>query len=174
VNTLERGYGRLLEVFAAAACALILAMTLMICADVLLRNVRVFPIAGLEWANEISEAMLYLITLLTAPWLLRRGQHIRVDIVLRAVPPRAGWLMEWAVDLLGLACCAMIAWYSARAAFASFKAGSVSIKTLVTPEWWLLIALPIAFTALSIEMLFRMRRLYLAERAPRDDAVSTG
>jgi TRAP-type transport system small permease protein len=174
VAAFERGYGRLLEVFAAAACALILGMTLMICADVLLRNVRIFPIAGLEWANEISEAMLYLITLLTAPWLLRRGQHIRVDIVLRAVPPRAGWLMEWTVDLLGLACCAMIAWYSARAAFASFMAGSVSIKTLVTPEWWLLIALPIAFTALSIEMLFRMRRLYLAERAPRDDAVSTG
>jgi len=174
VAAFERGYGRLLEVFAAAACALILGMTLMICADVLLRNVRVFPIVGLEWANEISEAMLYLITLLTAPWLLRRGQHIRVDIILRAVPPRAGWLMEWAVDLLGLACCAMIAWYSARAAFASFKAGSVSIKTLVTPEWWLLIALPIAFTALSIEMLLRMRRLYLAERAPRDDAVSTG
>jgi len=174
VQAFERGYGWLLEVFAAVACALILGMTLMICADVLLRNVRVLPIAGLEWANEISEAMLFLITLLTAPWLLRRGQHIRVDIILRAVPPRAGWLMEWAVDLLGLACCAMIAWYSARAAFASFKAGSVSIKTLVTPEWWLLIALPIAFTALTIEMLFRMRRLYLAERAPRDDAVSTG
>jgi TRAP-type transport system small permease protein len=174
VQAFERGYGRLLEVFAAAACALIFAMTLMICADVLLRNMRVFPIAGLEWANEISEAMLYLITLLTAPWLLRRGQHIRVDIVLRAVPPRVGWLFEWAVDLLGLACCAMIAWYSARAALASFTAGSLSIKTLVTPEWWLLIALPVAFIALSIEMLFRMRRLWLAERAPRDDAVSTG
>ena len=174
MQAFERSYGRLLEVFAALACALILGMTLMICADVLLRNVRVFPIAGLEWANEISEAMLLLITLLTAPWLLRRGQHIRVDILLRAVPPRAGWLMEWAVDVLGLACCALIAWYSARAAFASFKAGSVSIKTLVTPEWWLLIALPIAFTALTIEMLLRMRRLYLAERAPRDDAVSTG
>ena len=174
MQAFERAYGRLLEVFAAAACALILGMTLMICADVLLRNVRVFPIVGLEWANEISEAMLYLITLLTAPWLLRRGQHIRVDIVLRAVPPRAGWLMEWTVDLLGLACCAMIAWYSARAALASFTAGSLSIKTLVTPEWWLLSALPIAFVALTIEMLFRMRRLWLAERAPRDDAVSTG
>jgi len=174
VSGFEKAYGRLLEVFAAAACALILAMTLMICADVLLRNVRVFPIAGLEWANEISEAMLFLVTLLTAPWLLRRGQHIRVDIVLRAVPPRAGWLFEWAVDLLGLACCALIAWYSGRAALASLQAGSVSIKTLVTPEWWLLGVLPVAFACLAIEMLFRMRRLWLAERAPRDDAVSTG
>lgn len=171
----ERAYGRLLEAFAAAACALILGMTLMICADVFLRNVRVIPgVAGLAWSAEISEAMLFLITLLTAPWLLRRGQHIRVDIVLRAVPPRVGWLFEWAVDLLGLGCCALIAWYSARAALASFNAGSLSIKTLVTPEWWLLTVLPAAFTCLTIEMLFRMRRLWLAERAPRDDAVSTG
>lgn len=175
MDRLEAEYGRLLEAFALVACALIFGMTLMICADVLLRNVRIIPgVAGLEWSNEISEAMLYLVTMLTAPWLLRRGQHIRVDVVLRAVPKRVGWIFEWAVDVLGLACCIFITYYGARAALASFKAGSVSIKTLVTPEWWLLSVLPIAFLALSIEMLFRMRRLALAERAPRDDAVSTG
>ena len=175
MSRLESAYGRLLEILALIACALIFGMTLMICADVLLRNVRILPgLAGLEWANEISEAMLYLVTMLTAPWLLRRGQHIRVDIVLRAVPKRVGWIFEWGVDALGLACCLAIAYYGARAALASFKAGSVSIKTLVTPEWWLLSVLPVAFLALSIEMLFRMRRLALAERAPRDDAVSTG
>src|ERR1041385_2071472 len=119
----EAAYGRILEASALVACALVFAMTLMICADVFLRNVRVIPgVAGLEWSNEISEAMLFLVTLLTAPWLLRRGQHIRVDIVLRAVPPRVGWLFEWTVDVLGLACCAIIAWYSGRAALASFHA----------------------------------------------------
>jgi len=175
MNRLEAAYGRLLEAFALVACALILGMTLMICADVLLRNVRIIPgVAGLEWSNEISEGMLYAITMLTAPWLLRRGQHIRVDIVLRAVPKHVGWVFEWIVDSLGLACCLAIAYYGARAALASFQAGSISIKTLVTPEWWLLSVLPVAFLALSIEMLFRMRRLALAERAPRDDAVSTG
>jgi TRAP-type C4-dicarboxylate transport system permease small subunit len=175
MDRIESAYGKLLEALAFVACALIFGMTLMICADVLLRNVRLLPgLAGLEWANEISEAILYLVTMLTAPWLLRRGQHIRVDIVLRAVPKRVGWIFEWAVDTLGLACCLAMAYYGARAALASFKAGSVSIKTLVTPEWWLLSVLPLAFLALSIEMLFRMRRLALAERAPRDDAVSTG
>ena len=175
MNRLEAAYGRLLEAFALVACALILGMTLMICADVLLRNVRIIPgVAGLEWSNEISEGMLYAITMLTAPWLLRRGQHIRVDIVLRAVPKHVGWVFEWIVDSLGLACCLAIAYYGARAALASFQAGSISIKTLVTPEWWLLSVLPVAFLALSFEMLFRMRRLALGERAPRDDAVSTG
>jgi TRAP-type C4-dicarboxylate transport system permease small subunit len=175
MGRLEAAYGRLLEAFAYVACALVFGMTLMICADVLLRNARIIPgLAGLAWSNEISEAMLYLVTMLTAPWLLRRGQHIRVDIILRAVPNQVGWIFEWVVDVLGLACCLLITYYGARAALASFKAGSVSIKTLVTPEWWLLSVLPVAFLALSIEMLFRMRRLALAERAPRDDAVSTG
>jgi TRAP-type C4-dicarboxylate transport system permease small subunit len=175
MEKLEAAYGRLLEAFALAACALVLGMTVMICADVLLRNVRLVPgVAGLAWSNEISEAMLYLVTLLTAPWLLHRGQHIRVDVVLRAVPKGAGWIFEWIVDGLGLACCLIIAFYSARAALASYNAGSVSIKTLVTPEWWLLSALPVAFVALSLEMLFRMRRLALGPRGPRDDAVSTG
>src|SRR5262249_10473698 len=99
MNRLEAAYGRLLEGLGLVACALIFGMTLMICADVLLRNVRLVPgLAGLEWSNEISEAMLYLVTMLTAPWLLRRGQHIRVDIVLRAVPKELGWAFEWAVD----------------------------------------------------------------------------
>ena len=175
MERLEAAYGKLLEALALAACALVFGMTLMICADVLLRNVRLVPgLVGLEWSNEISEAMLYLITMLTAPWLLRKGQHVRVDIVLRAVPKRVGWVFEWIVDVLGLACCLLIAYYGARAALASFAAGSMSIKTLVTPEWWLLSVLPVAFLALSVEMLFRMRRLALGERAPRDDAVSTG
>src|SRR6266850_1678076 len=156
MDRLEAAYGRLLEAFALVACALVFGMMLMICADVLLRNVRLIPsIAGLEWSNEISEGALYLVTMLTAP-------------------KQVGWIFEWAVDVLGFACCLFIAYYGARAAVASFKAGSVSIKTLVTPEWWLLSVLPVAFLALSIEMLFRMRRLALAERAPRDDAVSTG
>jgi TRAP-type C4-dicarboxylate transport system permease small subunit len=168
-------YGRLLQALALVGCAVILAMTLMICADVLLRNVHLLPgVYGIAWSNEVSEAMLYLVTVLTAPWLLRQGQHIRVDIVLRAVPPRLGWVFEWVADALGLFCCLVIAWAGARATFASFESGALSIKTLVTPEWWMLAPLPVAFVLLAIEMGFRMRRLHLGERAPRDDAVSTG
>lgn len=166
-------YGRLLEALALAACALLFCMMLVICVDVLLRNVALFPrMRGVEWSNEASEASLYLITMLAAPWLLRRGQHIRVDILLRAVPKRLAWYFEWACDFLALVCCALLMVVGAQSALASKAAGSLSIKTLVTPEWWLLAPLPIAFLLLGIEVLFRMRRLYLGERAPREDAVS--
>ena len=166
-------FGKLLEALALLGCAVIFLMTLMICADVLFRNVRLIPgLYGIAWANEVSEAMLYLITMLTAPWLLRQGQHIRVDIVLRAIPKRPAWYCEWIADLVALACCLVMVAYGTRMTWASFKSGAMTIKTLVTPEWWLLAPLPAAFTLLSIEMLFRMRRLLLAERGPREDAVS--
>jgi len=97
-----------------------------------------------------------------------------VDIVLRAVPARLGWYFEWVADALGLACCLVVFWFGAQATLASYRAGAMTIKTLVTPEWWLLSLLPVGFLFLSAEMLFRMRRLSQSERAPRDDAVSTG
>jgi len=166
-------YGRLLEALALVACALLFFMMLVICADVLLRNVALFPrMRGVEWSNEASEASLYLITMLAAPWLLRRGRHIRVDILLRAIPKRLAWVCEWICDCLALGCCLLLVVYGAQSALASKAAGSLSIKTLITPEWWLLAPLPAAFLLLGIEVLFRMRRLYLAERAPREDAVS--
>ena len=166
---MSRWYGRLLDGMMSAAGLLLLFMTVMIGADVLLRNIG---LGGVPPSNELSEDILYLVTLLAAPGLLRRGQHIRIDIVLQALPPRAAWLLEWVGDILGLACCLVFVWYGASVAAASFFDGAVSIKTLVLPEWWLLAPMPIAFALLALEFVFRMQRLALAERRPREDAVS--
>jgi len=166
-------YGRLLAALALGGCAVMFAMMLVIVADVALRNLAVPGLPrGLDWSNEVSELMLYLTTVLVAPWLLRQGQHIRVDILLTALPPRLAWYLEWVADTLGLACCLFMAWYGARATWASWTSGALNIKTLVTPEWWSLAPLPAMFVLLSVEMLFRMKRLHEGERAPRQDAVS--
>jgi TRAP-type C4-dicarboxylate transport system permease small subunit len=165
----SRAFGRLLEGLMLLASAMVLIMTLLIGTDVGLRNAG---LGGIAWSNEASEYMLYLITLLSAPWLLRQGKHIRIDIVLRALPPRIGWALEWVGDLLGLLCSLYFVWYGMKVLVASYLAGSISIKTLILPEWWLLAPMPLAFIAVSIEFVFRMHRLAKAERAPRSDAVS--
>ena len=167
--TLSRWYGRLLDALLLLACLLLLTMTLLIGADVLSRNVG---LGGIAPSNELSEEIIYLVTLLAAPGLLRQGQHIRVDILLRVLPDTIGWLLEWVGDILGMICCLYFVWYGTRVAVASFASGALSIKTLIMPEWWLLAPMPAAFVLLAVEFLFRMRRLALAERRPRDDAVS--
>jgi TRAP-type C4-dicarboxylate transport system permease small subunit len=162
-------HGRLLDLMMGLSCVLVLAMMLMIVADVALRN---SGLSGIPWSHEVSEDILYLVTLLTGPWLLRQGQHIRVDILLRALSPRLAWRMEWVCDIAGLACCLIFVWFGAKVTLSSYVAGAVSVKTLVLPEWWLLAPLPIAFLLFAVEFLFRMHRLAGAARAARTEAVS--
>jgi len=166
---LSRWFGRLLDLLMVAACLLLLAMTVMIGIDVLFRNIGA---GGLAVSNELSEDILYLITLLAAPWLLRQGQHIRVDILLRALPLRMAWVLEWAGDIVGLVCSLYFVWYGVLITKASYAAGSINIKTLVTPEWWTLVPLPLAFSLVALEFFFRMHRLASAEVGLRDDAIS--
>lgn len=168
-------YGKLLAGLALAGCAVLFLMMAVICVDVFLRNVRIVPgMLGLPWANEVTEYALYLITMLTAPWLLRQGQHIRIDILLRAIPPRLAWCCEWVVDSLALACCLLIVVYGTKAVLSSLAINGTIVKVLSVPEWWVLAVLPIAFALLSVEVLFRMHRLWAGERGPRTDAVSAG
>ena len=79
---------------------------------------------------------------------------------------------ESAGDLLGLACSLYFVWYGWTVLAASYRSGAITIKTLVTPEWWLLAPLPVAFLLLAAEFVFRMHRLSRGPRAPRADAVS--
>lgn len=166
---LSEWYGRLLDTLVFVACLLLLVMTVMIGADVVSRNIGG---GGVAVSNELSEDILYLMTLLAAPWLLRQGQHIRVDIILRALPIRVAWLLEWMGDIVGVFCCLYFVWYGVLITTASYSAGSINIKTLVTPEWWTLAPLPLGFALLGIEFIFRMYRLSTTEIGLRDDAVS--
>lgn len=170
---LEARFGTLIEGLALLASIALLAMVVIICADVLTRNVAVRGMArGVAWSNEVSELLLYAITLLAAPWLLRGGRHIRVDIVLRALPKRTAYACEWIADVLGLVACLWMVVYGSSATWKSQQSAALSIKTLVMPEWWFLAPLPICFALLAIEFVFRMLRLNRGEIGPRDDAVS--
>jgi TRAP-type C4-dicarboxylate transport system permease small subunit len=162
-------FGRVLDSLMLVACLLLLALAVMIGVDVVTRNIG---LGGLPWSGEVSENIIYLLTLLAAPWLLRQGQHIRVDIVLRALPARTAWALEWAGDVVGLACSLYFVWYGCAVLAASYQASAITIKTLVTPEWWMLAPLPAAFLLLAVEFMFRMHRLARAEPGARSDAVS--
>jgi TRAP-type transport system small permease protein len=170
MTRLSRFFGKLFDALAVTAALILLAMVVTVTADIVLRNaVRG---GGITWANEVSEYSLYLMTLLTAPWLLRRGQHVRLDIILTLVPARVAWLMEAVGDLLGFAVSVVLVRYGFAMTYDSWRLGAITIKNLVFPEWWLLAPLPVAFALLAVEFVFRFDRLLKGERARRIEATS--
>jgi len=169
MSRLSNAFGKLLNALAVAAALTLLAMVVMVTADILLRNLTR---TGFAWSNEVSEYALYVITLLTAPWLLRRGQHVRVDLVLTLVPVRVAWLMEAAGDVIGFAVCLVMMRYGFKMSIESAVLGSITIKNLVFSEWWLLWPLLICFALLAAEFAFRFDRLVHSEPGRRVEATS--
>jgi TRAP-type C4-dicarboxylate transport system permease small subunit len=172
-EALQCAMGRLYAAMTALASLLLLLMVVAITIDVLLRNAEFAGLPrGFPASNDLSEYGLYFCTLLAAPGLLRAGQHIRVDILLRAIPPRLAWACEWLSDVLALVCCAVLAWVGVVMAARSYASGAVQIKSVIVPEWWLLAPLPVAFGLLALEFAFRMWRLADGPKEPRSHAVS--
>jgi TRAP-type C4-dicarboxylate transport system permease small subunit len=162
-------YGRLLEGLALLGCVVLFAMMSVICIDVGMRNLG---ISSLAWANEVSEYALYLMVFLAAPWLLRKGSHVRMDMVLMSLPPALAWVIEWVIDIVCFVICVTLAWSSLTILLASHSQGNIVIKAVIFPEWWSLIPLPVTFLLLAIEFLFRMYRLTRGERTARTEATS--
>jgi TRAP-type C4-dicarboxylate transport system permease small subunit len=171
MNRLSNAFGKLFNALAVLAALTLLAMVVMVTADIVLRNVTR---SGFPWANEVSEYALYITTLLTAPWLLRRGQHVRIDLVLTVMPLRVAWVMEMLADVVGFTVCLVMMRYGIKMTMDSAMLGSITIKNLVFPEWWLLWPLPVCFALLAAEFVFRFDRLVRSDPGRRAEATSVG
>jgi len=148
-----RMYRRLLQGLAAASALLLGATALAVSADVVVRNLG---LGTAPWILEVSEYVLPLATFLTAPWLLLRGEHVRLDVLLRALPPRAGRALEVSVSALGAAISAVLLVYGVRTAVDSADHGAVVFKSVVFPEWWLYAPFAACFALMAIEFVRRM------------------
>lgn len=148
-----RAYRRLLDIGAGAAALLLGAMVLLVTADVVARNLG---LGTLPWIIDVTEYSLPLATFLVAPWLLHRGEHVRLDMLLTALPPAAARLLDRVADVLGLAICVVFIVYGAKAIGSSARQGSMVIKALVFPEWWLYAPVPVCFAFLAIEFARRL------------------
>jgi TRAP-type transport system small permease protein len=149
-----RFYTLLLKGFAAAAAILLGAMALLVTLDVVMRNVGLGTIA---WVNEVSEYSLPVATLLIAPWLLHRNEHVRLDVLIVNLPRRLGRVLERSCDVVGIAICAVFVWYSIRLILDSARISSMVVKTLAIPEWWQYALVPVSFSLLAVEFARRLR-----------------
>lgn len=133
-------------------------MALLITWDVVARNLG---LGGVSWAVEASEYTLLAATWIAAPWVLHQGAHVRVEVLLQALPRGLAVFLEALADLTGLAVCAVLLRYGIAIVEDARAIGGLVIKSLVFPEWWILVPLPLAAVLLGIEF---VRRLGLALR----------
>ena len=121
--------------------------------DVVLRNMGW---GNLPWLIEVAEYVLFASTFLAAPWVLSLGAHVRVDLLVSALPRPVASAVDTLVDGLGLAISLVLLYFGFSAAADANNIGSLIFKELVFPEWWLLSVIPISATLLAIEFVLRI------------------
>jgi TRAP-type C4-dicarboxylate transport system permease small subunit len=146
---------RLVDALAFVAGALLCALVAVVCLDVAARTFKLF---ATPWALDVSEYLLYAITFLGAPWVLRENGHIAIELVVERLPPRARAAAVRATDTLGVLVCAVLLYYACRVLWRSYAAGNLVYETFVFPEWYLYCLAPPTFLILLLQYAGRLSR----------------
>jgi len=174
----KTGLDRLIDGLAVIAGMLMIGLVLLVCADVLVRNMpKVLPEAlspflsdkgvadlrvslesiSIPWSLELAEYFLYAVTFLGAPWVLRDQGHIVVDLVLQVLSPASKRRAVFASHVIGAIVCLILCYYSFRVLLRSHAAGNKVVKTWTFPEWWPMLIVPPVFLILALIFLRWLR-----------------
>ena len=153
VDLMRKIYHALMQACGGAAALSLGLAAVLVAFDVVARNLNAVT---LPWVVEVSEYSLPFATFLAAPWLLYRNEHVRIDLLLTAVPQGVARGIDRAADLIGVFICLVFLWFSVYVIADSASHGSIVDKTLSFPEWWLYVPLPVCFTLLTVEFVRRM------------------
>jgi TRAP-type C4-dicarboxylate transport system permease small subunit len=145
----------LIDTLALVAGALLCALVVLILVDVVARYLRWFSLA---WGLEASEYMLYAITFLGAPWVLREQGHIAIELVVERLSAVARRRARRATDALGALVCAALLYFACRVLWQSYAAGTMVHKSFVFPEWLVYAGMPPIFFILLAVYLRRLAR----------------
>jgi TRAP-type transport system small permease protein len=148
-----KAWARLMQACGGLSAAIIGIVVVLVCWDVAARNLGG---RSLPWIVEVTEYSLPLATFLAAPWLMFRYEHVRLDLLATALSPRNLARVERVAAAVCLVVSAVIVWYSVAVIIDTRGIGAQVIKSLVFPEWWLFVPVPICFTLLGLECARRL------------------
>lgn len=138
-------YDGLLAGLAALAAAAFGALSFIIAYEVTMRWLGFRPPV---WPVAISEFTLLYATVLAAPWVLRRAEHIQVTTLAVMLPARWRAALGLVVCVIGMIVCLLVAWYGLRV---TLTAQGLEIRSFEMPKWIVYAPLPAGFLLMAVE-----------------------
>jgi TRAP-type C4-dicarboxylate transport system permease small subunit len=164
-----RAFAWLLDAMGVVVGLILGAIALLLCADIALRSgpdllnwlgitAGLGPRA-LPWATELIEYLMYAAAFLGAPWALRKGAHVRVDVFIAGLSPPAMRALDRVIDVVGFGIALVLLYFGALAVYDAWSSDLVARKTWNFDEWILLLPVPLSGLLLAVEFALRFFRL---------------
>jgi TRAP-type C4-dicarboxylate transport system permease small subunit len=105
--------------------------------------------------DQISGTLLLYIAFLGAAWVLRRDEHVTIDLVLAHVGGRTRWFLMVTSSLIGTAVCLVLTVFGTIEVVTSLHRGIRIPAEIEIPRAVNLIVIPIGFLCLTLQFLRR-------------------
>jgi TRAP-type C4-dicarboxylate transport system permease small subunit len=151
---LSRFFDRATGLLAALAAVVIFFMTGIVCWDV---ASRFFLGYGLGWTLEVVEYGMLWFTLLASAWVLKRERHVKIDIVLLRLNPRAQGLVNIITSILAAVACLVVTVVSADLTIEYVQTGERLPTQMMPPKFLPYLVIPVGFAFLFVQF---ARRAY--------------
>jgi TRAP-type C4-dicarboxylate transport system permease small subunit len=112
---------------------------------------------GTSWigVDQITGTLLLYTAFLGAAWVLRRDEHVIIDLLLGSVGRRARWFLMMTSALISAAVCLVVAFFGSLEVVTSLQRGVRIPAEIEMPRAVNLIVIPIGFLCLGLQFLRR-------------------
>lgn len=148
MRALVRVYDGLVTGLAVLAGLALVWMMVAIAISVVMRNAGVQPFAWLFTSTEY--AVLYM-TMLGAPWLVRRRGHVHIELLTAALPETPRRILSRLVALGCVIVCGWLAWRGVLLVQTNIARMDYDVRAYFFPRWMLTIAFPVGFGLMAVE-----------------------
>lgn len=144
---------RLNTPFSYATAFLTALMMLSVVYDVIARLVFQAPTL---WVIDVNEYMLVYLTFLPAAWILLRDNHVKIELVVDRLRPRARRFLGLLGDLMGLVYCLVLAWQSWLVTWDAYRGGYRFSTAIAFLQYPVFVIIPLGAAWLGLAFLVRL------------------
>jgi C4-dicarboxylate transporter DctQ subunit len=139
---------RIIDFMALLAGILLVVAVFIICWEI---GMRYFVRKPLVWMVEVCEYIMFSIAFLGAPWLLKKGGHVSVDVVTEHMGSKIQGVMRQIAVVVGVIVSAIICWFSFTTALECYRTGVLVTKTINIPKHYFLFLICLGYLFLLFE-----------------------
>ena len=144
----KKFFDRIIDFMAFLAGVLLVGAVLIVCFEIWMRY---FARKPQVWTVEVCEYILFAIAFLGAPWLLKKGGHVSIDIIAAQMGTKAQIYLGLFSKAMGVLISAIVCGFSMATSWDSYVSGVVVIKTLSIPKYYFLMLISFGYFLLLIE-----------------------
>jgi C4-dicarboxylate transporter DctQ subunit len=121
----------------------------------------------LGWAIEIVEYSLVYIAFFTAPMVLKRGAHVKMDLIFNRLSPRLQSTLNLITSSISTIVCFILFGFGVRVANELFRTHYTTPTILEVPKFIIIVGIFIGFAVLFLQFLIRTYNLLFIWKASR-------